>query len=46
MCLCVRIYFMYNAALLKISVLGALGSKEAIAFFFFPLVHFFVNFGN
>lgn len=51
-CVCVyihifhlHIYFIYNAVL-KISVLGALGSKEAIALLFFPLVHFSDNFKN
>lgn len=46
MYLCVDIYFIYNAVLLKISVLGAMELKEAASFFFFPLVHFFDNFEN
>lgn len=49
MCLCVYIYiyFVCNTLLLKISVLGAMWSKEATAFFFFlPSVDVFPNFGN
>lgn len=46
LCMCVYIYFVYITVLLKISILGAMQSKEATAFFFLSLVHVFDNLKN